>query len=38
MIKMNLTDIIGVISGSLIIIAWGVLDYLSTNKNKNRQK
>jgi hypothetical protein len=38
MIRMNVTDIIGVITGSLIIIAWGVLDYLSTKKNKNKQK
>jgi hypothetical protein len=38
MIRMNLTDIIGVVSGSIIIITWGVLDYLSTKKNKNKQK
>jgi hypothetical protein len=36
MIKLNLTDIIGVVSGSIVIIAWGVLDYLSTKKNKQK--
>jgi hypothetical protein len=36
MIKMNIIDIIGVVTGSLIIIAWGVMDYLSTKKNKHK--
>jgi hypothetical protein len=36
MIKMNMIDIVGVVTGSLIIIAWGVMDFLWTKKNKNK--
>jgi hypothetical protein len=34
MLRMNVNDIAGMISGIIIIIAWGVLDYISTKNKK----
>jgi hypothetical protein len=34
MLRMNMIDIAGMISGIIIIITWGILDYISTKNKK----
>jgi hypothetical protein len=36
MFRMNMMDVVGLLSGAFIIIGWGVFDYITTKKKNNK--